>query len=107
AYYIAVVSHTSLVELLLGSYGGVAQIFPTLIATFYWRRATAAGTLAGLAVGIAVNLLFMFEPTWRPLPLHEGIYGLAANVLVLIGVSLLTKPVSAERLKAYSEPGWD
>ena len=107
AYYIAVVSHMSLVELLLGSYGGVAQIFPTLIATFYWRRATSAGALAGLAVGIAVDLLFMFEPAWRPLPLHEGIYGLVANLILLVGVSLMTKPVSAERLKDYSEPGWD
>jgi SSS family solute:Na+ symporter len=107
AYYFAVVSHASLVELLLGTYGGVAQIFPTLIATFYWKRATVAGALAGLLAGITVNMLFMLEPAWRPLPLHEGIYGLVVNVLTLVIVSHYTKPVSEERLKEYSEPGWD
>lgn len=107
AYYFAVASHVSLVALLLGSYGGVAQIFPTLIATFYWKRATAAGALAGLLGGIAVNMLFLLEPAWRPLPLHEGIYGLVANVTLLVAVSLWTKPVSDGRLKEYSEPGWD
>ena len=107
AYYFAVISRSSLVDLLLGAYGGVAQIFPVLIATFYWRRATAAGALAGLAAGIAVNMLFLLEPGLRPLPLHEGIYGLVANVVVLVGVSLTTKPVSATRLAEYAEPGWD
>lgn len=107
AYYFAVASHLSLVALLLGSYGGVAQIFPTLIATFYWKRATAAGAMAGLLAGIAVNMLFLLEPGWRPLPLHEGIYGLAANVLLLVLVSRWTKPVAEARLQEYSEPGWD
>ena len=107
AYYYAVVSKASLVALLLGAYGGVAQIFPTLIATFYWRRATAAGALTGLAAGIGVNMLFLLEPALKPLPLHEGIYGLVVNVILLVGVSLLTKPVSEARLAEYSEPGWD
>jgi len=107
AYYFAVVSRQSLVSLLLGSYGGVAQIFPTLIATFYWKRATAAGATAGLFGGILVNCLFLFFPAWRPVPLHEGIYGLTANVLLLVTVSLLTRPTDATRLEAFSEPGWD
>ena len=107
AYYFAVASKLSLVSLLLGSYGGVAQIFPTLVAAFYWKRATAAGATAGLFAGIAANCLFLLYPEWRPLPLHEGIYGLAVNVLLLVCVSLVTKPASAERLREYAEPGWD
>ncbi|HLW74256.1 MAG TPA: sodium:solute symporter family protein [Gammaproteobacteria bacterium] len=107
AYYFAVASKLSLVSLLLGSYGGVAQIFPTLIAAFYWRRATAAGAAAGLFAGIAVNCLFLLFPEWRPVPLHEGIYGLVANVLLLVIVSVLTKPTDEKILQDYSEPGWD
>ena len=107
AYYFAVVSQVSLVSLLLGSYGGVAQIFPVLIAAFYWQRATTMGVAAGLLAGVAVNVLFLLEPGLKPVPLHEGIYGLVANVVVLVTVSLLTRPVSAARLRAYSEAGWD
>jgi SSS family solute:Na+ symporter len=107
AFYFAVASKLSLVSLLLGSYGGVAQIFPVLIAAFYWPRATAKGAAAGLVTGIAVNMLFLLMPALKPVPLHEGIYGLVANVIVLVGVSLMSQPVSAERLKVYSEAGWD
>jgi SSS family solute:Na+ symporter len=107
AFYFAVASHISLVSLLLGSYGGVAQIFPLLIAAFYWQRATAIGAGAGLVAGIAVNMLFLLQPGLKPWPLHEGIYGLVANLIVLAAVSLMTKPVSAERLKDYAEAGWD
>ena len=107
AFYFAVASNISLVSLLLGSYGGVAQIFPVLIAAFYWPRATALGAGAGLVTGIAVNMLFLLQPALKPWPLHEGIYGLAVNVFVLVLVSLMTRPVSAERLKDYAEAGWD
>ena len=107
AYYFAVVSKLSLVSLLLGSYGGVAQIFPVLIAAFYWPRATAVGATSGLFGGILTNGLFLLFPTWRPLPMHEGIYGLVINVLLLVAVSLLTKPTASERVQAFSDSGWD
>jgi solute:Na+ symporter, SSS family len=104
AFYFAVSSKISLVALLLGAYGGVAQIFPVVFAAFYWPRATGKGALAGLLAGLAVNTLFLAFPEWKPiLGLHEGIYGLAANVPVLVGVSLATKAESWEKVRAYVE----
>ncbi len=103
AYYFAVVSEVSLVALLLGSYGGVAQIFPLMFAAFYWPRATGAGALAGLVAGLVVNTLFLVAPDLRPFPLHEGIYGLIANVIVFTTVSLATPPEPMEKLRAYMD----
>jgi len=103
AYYFAVVSKVSIVALLLGSYGGVAQIFPVVFAAFYWPRATGKGALAGLLSGIAVSAFFLLRPELRPVPLHEGIYGLAANLLAFVTVSLATRPDPAERVRAYVE----
>ncbi len=104
AFYFAVRSQVSLVALLLAAYGGVAQIFPLMFAAFYWPRATGAGALAGLVAGIGVNTFFLLNPDAGPIPgLHEGIYGLAANIPVLILVSLLTRPEPSERLRAYTE----
>jgi SSS family solute:Na+ symporter len=77
AYYFAVVSEVSIVALLLGAYGGVAQIFPLVFAAFYWPRATGAGALAGLLAGVGTNTLFLMAPSLRPLPLHEGVYATA------------------------------
>jgi SSS family solute:Na+ symporter len=104
AFYFAVRSERSLVALLLAAYGGVAQIFPLTFAAFYWPRATRAGALAGLCGGLAVNCLFLYFPELKPWAgLHEGVYGLAANVALLVAVSLATRPVAWERVRAYVE----
>lgn len=105
AYYFAVVSEVSIVALLLGAYGGVAQIFPLMFAAFYWPRATGPGAVAGLTTGIAVNTLFLVAPALKPFPVHEGVYGLAANILIFVIVSLNTRPESAETVEAYVESG--
>lgn len=83
SYWFAVAADISLVALLAATYGGVAQLMPALLAAFYWKRATGTAVVAGLAAGLAVNLVFLDQPQWRPLPLHEGIYGLAVNALLL------------------------
>jgi len=105
AYLFAVVIDVSIVALLLGSYGGVAQIFPIIFVMFYWSRATKAGALAGLFGGIAINTLFLLFPEIKPLPVHEGIYGLIANVILLISVSLLTDPDDPERVWHFRNSG--
>ena len=105
AYLFAVVIEVSIVALLLGSYGGVAQIFPVIFGMFYWSRATKAGALAGLFGGIAINTLFLIFPEIKPLPVHEGVYGLIANVVLLIGVSLATKPDESERVHKFRNSG--
>lgn len=92
AYLLAVVARVSLVELLLLSYGFIAQLFPLLLATFFWGRATRAGALAGLAAGGAVTLLLNFLPGLLPGEIHPGVWGVAANVVALVVVSLLTRP---------------
>lgn len=105
AYVFAVVVDISIVALLLGSYGGVAQIFPIIFAMFYWSRATKAGAIVGLMGGIMVNTLFLVFPELKPLPMHEGIYGLIANVSLLVGISLATKPDPIERVNKFMNSG--
>jgi SSS family solute:Na+ symporter len=104
SYYFAVVSKISLVALLLAAYGGVAQIFPLVFAAFYWPRANGQGAMAGLVTGIAVNVLFLQRPDLSPIPgLHEGVFGLLANVFMLVAVSLLTPPTPSRRVRPYLE----
>lgn len=105
AYYFAVISDVSIVALLLGAYGGVAQIFPLVFAAFYWPGATRGGALAGLVGGLLVSSLFLAMPELRPVPLHEGIYGLVVNVILLIGVSRATAPLDQEHIRPYLESG--
>ena len=102
AYYFAVISDVPIVNLLLGSYGGVAQIFPLVFCMFYWKRATGYGAVAGLIGGVIITIFFLLYPELRPFPLHEGIYGLIVNIALLISVSLTTKPESSERVERYA-----
>ncbi len=104
AYYFAVGTETSIVALLLGAFGGVAQIFPIMISALYWPRATGAGALAGLISGLVVNTFFLLQPDLKPIPLHEGVYGLVVNGVVLVVVSLLTRPEPMAKLRAYMAP---
>ncbi len=103
AYYFAVFSETDIVSLLLGAYGGIAQMFPLVFAMFYWPRATGKGALSGLIGGIIVTLFFLYNPEFKPLPIHEGIYGLVVNLGLLVGVSLITELEKVENIKKYIE----
>lgn len=101
AYYYAVISEANIVSLLLGAYGGIAQMFPLIFCMFYWPRANGKGALAGLIGGIITTLIFLNFPEIRPVPIHEGIYGLIVNVTLLVSVSLSTQPESKERIQRY------
>ena len=62
-----------------------------MVAALYIRRATGPGVLAGLVVGVAVNILFAVRPDLRPFALHAGLYGFVANVAALALVSAMTR----------------
>ena len=102
-YVIALDTDLSLVGILLAAYGAIVQLAPPVYAAFLWKRATAAGVVAGLLVGICVTGLLVVRPEWRPLDLHEGIMGLTANLATLIVVSLWTRPPDAEHVEQWYE----
>lgn len=91
-YVMALVSGQSLVGLLLMAYGAVVQLAPGVYTAFLWRRATAQAVVAGLIAGISATLLLVIRPDWRPWSLHEGLVGLAVNLVTLMVVSFLTRP---------------
>ncbi len=91
-YAVAIISERSLVGLLLAAYGMIVQLAPGVYGAFLWRRATGTGVVAGLLTGTAITGLLVIQPQWRPFGIHEGLIGIAMNILVLVTVSLLTTP---------------
>jgi SSS family solute:Na+ symporter len=89
------VARKTVVELLLLYYNGGAQILPGVVATFTWRRVTAWAVGAGIFTGVSVAVP-LAALNVAPLGINPGLVGVAANVVVLILISLLTKkPASA------------
>ena len=101
AYYFAVMSKISLVALLLLSYGFIAQIFPVLIAALYWPRSTRPGILMGLAAGCVVTTVWNLVPQLQWQEIHPGVWGLAANVVAMVVVSLMTPPMDPEHVGQF------
>ena len=64
---------------------------PAYLFGAYWKRVTTAGVAAGIVVGIV--LAVTLAATGRaPFGLNPGFIGLAVNIAVVVGVSLLTQP---------------
>jgi SSS family solute:Na+ symporter len=101
AYFIAVTTQMSLVALLLAAYGAIVQLAPITVVAFFWKRATAAGAVAGLVLGSITTLLLYLNPELRPFGLHEGIVGLTVNCSALVLFSLLTQPTATEHVEDF------
>lgn len=101
AFFFAVRTEMSLVALLLAAYGAVVQLAPLAVATFFWKRATPAGALAGLVVGALVTLVLTLYPQFRPYGIHAGVVGLLVNTFTLVAVSLITRPLPDEHVSNF------
>ena len=97
AFLVSIVSRDNIVLL-----GGLAvsfgfQMYPSLIGVLFWRRLTPAGVSAGLIAGlIAVAVTYVIPGFRYPLTIHCAGWGILANALVTILVSLLGPQPSAE-----------
>ncbi|NUP96138.1 MAG: hypothetical protein HUU28_08240 [Planctomycetaceae bacterium] len=88
SYALAVTYEGDLVRLLLYAYGPVAQFFPGLLISLLGRRRDGIAVHAGLICGVVTCVLLKFEPGWSPWGVHEGLWGLAVNVTVVLALSL-------------------
>lgn len=71
--------------------GGLLMQLPSILGTFFWRRATAYGALSSLISGGAVVGILSFL-NLKPLGQWPAIWGILLSGTVFIVVSLATKP---------------
>jgi SSS family solute:Na+ symporter len=106
AYAFALDEDSSLVTLLLTSYGIICQLAPTAVSALYWKRATTPGVVTGLLAGGATAIFFFAFPDFRPFGVHEGILGLLVHIPVLVAVSLRTPRQEALHAAAFVDLGY-
>lgn len=95
AYIAALYIPGLLVTIGLVAFGGLAQVIVPTVGALFWKRASVAGSTAGLIVGLTVLVGFTALPRWAPGPFAEGgveLLALLLNIVVFVVVSLFTKP---------------
>jgi SSS family solute:Na+ symporter/sodium/proline symporter len=85
-----------------------AALTPVILATFFWRRATAAAAVTSIAVGTLVTICWDTPFIHHNIPAiisdRDAIFpALLASLLCLVGVSLFTTPPTAQQLQPFSE----
>ena len=87
-----------------------ASLAPVLIASFFWKRVTPAGGVASIIAGMTVpvinKLLEVSNVSFWLFPVdtdYIAIPALVASLVMLIVVSLLTKPSPEEKWKPFFE----
>jgi cation/acetate symporter len=86
-----------------------SAFFPALVLGIFWERATRAGALAGMLVGIILSIYYIIRVEFDSIPMlgisgfgmepwfhiqstSGGVFGVLAGFLTIIVVSLMTKP---------------
>jgi Na+/proline symporter len=77
----------------------VAAFVPSILAAFYWKRATKIGALLSMLVGGVSVLIIMLSMPKLQVP---ALIGLPISAVVLIVFSLVTKP-DEEKARAFLE----
>jgi len=95
ALFIAIVSSTSLVSLLLLGYAGVAQFFPGVVFGLYWKRASAISVFLGLSAGVGIAAFLLLTHRDPFLGWNAGFIGLCANFTITAMASRLLPVESA------------
>jgi cation/acetate symporter len=90
-----------------------AAFFPALVLGIFWKRASTAGAVSGMLVGLLITMYYMVRVQFDNIPwlgIHgigmepwlgiqstsAGIWGVAGGFLTIIVVSLLGKAPSDE-----------
>ncbi|MEU5847641.1 sodium:solute symporter family protein [Saccharopolyspora shandongensis] len=99
------ISPSTLVQLSVLSYQGLAQLLPVVLISLLWKRMSTAAAASGLAAGVVVVAVLVITGNDPWLGINAGLLGLAANVLVNVAVTL-ARPATTppERLAVDETP---
>lgn len=98
AYFLSTLSDEFLSVALLAYTVYGAAITPALIASFYWKRATATGAVASIVTGTVTTLL------WKWLDIGEVdavLPAIAVSILALVAGSYLSSPPPPEKVEPF------
>ncbi len=107
AYLFSLSDPRSVFSLGVWCFSGYSALFPITVAAIYWRRATASGAIASVAVTVGLGLAFFrasgygSDPSYLFLGMLPSATMVATSAATLVLVSLQTKPPSRATLGRF------
>ncbi len=71
--------------------GGLLVMAPTIIAAFFWKRASASGAVVSMIIG-GVLTAVMYLTNFYPLGWWPPVWGIGITTLLFVVISLVTTP---------------
>lgn len=106
-YFISLIAKPSIFRIAIWSFTGFTGLFPVVVAALFWKGSTKYGVLCSIFSVIALWLYF-FLRFWQTSGYTVGGTGvmpvaviILVSSIILIIVSLLTKPPSSETIDKY------
>ena len=106
-YLISLVATPSIFRLAIWSFTGFVGLFPIVVAALFWRRSTKYGVFAAI-LSVILLWLYFFLRNWQTPGYSVGGTGvmpaailLLVSSVVLIAVSLVTRPPGAGTLEKF------
>ena len=87
---------TELVTLLKLKFDLLVQLAPMFFVGIHWPRLRSGPALGGLILGAAISVGLTVAGPGTLYGIHAGIYGLIANLVVSIGLSLRSRQLLSE-----------
>ena len=114
-YFLSLQGYRSVFSMAVWCFTGFASLFPIVFAALYWKRLTALGAIAGILAMIGTWLYLFRESNWAAvrdytIKLHLGeseyeimpvVATFFATLIVMVLVSLVTKPPSEKTLAKF------
>ncbi|MGN0078279.1 MAG: sodium/pantothenate symporter [Coriobacteriales bacterium] len=100
-FVLALVPPSVIWKINMFAFGGLETAFCwVLVMGLFWRRATKAGALASMAGGTLAYCVCM-ALGFKLFGLHQIVIGISVSLLLMVVVSLLTKPEGDESLELF------
>ncbi|MFD6153672.1 sodium:solute symporter [Streptomyces sp. NPDC060243] len=102
----ALIHPSTLVELSVLSYEGIAQLVPTALLALFWPRLGKSAAVSGMLVGLAVMTLLWAtdQDPWHGV--NGGLVAFAANLLVVLALTAL-RPAAPPRAQVPAKAARD
>lgn len=107
AYLFSLTEPRSVFSLGVWCFSGYSALFPIAVAAIYWRRSTAPGAIAAVAVTVILGLALFrasgygSDPSYQFLGMLPAATMVAASSLSMVFVSLFTKAPSRRTLARF------